>query len=117
MQLAGAVCHVTRVYVCEGESPLSPSPLWTRTGHPHGQLYIAALAKAGPGPTVGFMGAAHVCPCVCVCACGELVRQARVEIEALFDGIDFSEPLSRARFEELNIDLFRKTLEPVKNVR
>ena len=44
-------------------------------------------------------------------------HQARVEIEALFDGIDFSEPLTRARFEELNIDLFRKTLDPVKNVR
>jgi len=43
-------------------------------------------------------------------------HQARVEIEALFDGIDFSEPLTRARFEELNIDLFRKTLDPVKNV-
>lgn len=58
-----------------------------------------------------------MCAPVCACVCGELVRQARVEIEALFDGIDFSEPLSRARFEELNIDLFRKTLEPVKNVR
>jgi len=43
-------------------------------------------------------------------------HQARVEIEALYDGIDFSEPLTRARFEELNIDLFRKTLDPVKNV-
>ena len=43
-------------------------------------------------------------------------HQARVEIEALFDGIDFSEPLTRARFEELNIELFRKTLDPVKNV-
>jgi heat shock protein 5 len=43
-------------------------------------------------------------------------HQARVEIDALFDGIDFSEPLTRARFEELNADLFRKTLEPVKNV-
>jgi len=43
-------------------------------------------------------------------------HQSRVEIEALYDGIDFSEPLTRARFEELNIDLFRKTLDPVKNV-
>jgi len=43
-------------------------------------------------------------------------HQARVEIEALFDGIDFSETLTRARFEELNIDLFKKTLEPVKKV-
>ena len=41
-------------------------------------------------------------------------HQVRVEIEALFDGVDLSEPLTRARFEELNIDLFRKTLGPVK---
>ncbi|GLT28932.1 hypothetical protein SLA2020_038340 [Shorea laevis] len=41
-------------------------------------------------------------------------HQVRVEIEALFDGIDFSEPLTRARFEELNADLFKKTQGPVK---
>ena len=38
----------------------------------------------------------------------------RVEIESLFDGVDFSETLTRARFEELNADLFRKTMGPVK---
>jgi molecular chaperone DnaK (HSP70) len=38
----------------------------------------------------------------------------RVEIEALYEGIDLSEPLTRARFEELNMELFRKTLGPVK---
>lgn len=37
----------------------------------------------------------------------------RVEIESLFDGKDFSEPLTRARFEELNEDLFKKTMKPV----
>merc|ERR1712127_1066196 len=42
--------------------------------------------------------------------------QARAEIEALFDGIDFSETLTRARFEELNNDLFKKTLGPVGKV-
>ncbi|KAL0387435.1 UNVERIFIED_CONTAM: Heat shock protein BIP1 [Sesamum radiatum] len=41
-------------------------------------------------------------------------HQVRVEIESLFDGKDFSESLTRARFEELNMDLFRKTMEPVK---
>ena len=41
-------------------------------------------------------------------------HQVRVEIESLYDGIDLSEPLTRARFEELNIDLFRKTMAPVK---
>ncbi|WVZ24842.1 hypothetical protein V8G54_003386 [Vigna mungo] len=41
-------------------------------------------------------------------------HQVRVEIESLFDGVDFSEPLTRARFEELNNDLFRKTMGPVK---
>jgi heat shock protein 5 len=43
-------------------------------------------------------------------------HQARVEIEALYDGVDFSETLTRARFEELNIDLFKKTLGPVGKV-
>uniref|UniRef100_A0ACD6AME7 Uncharacterized protein n=1 Tax=Avena sativa TaxID=4498 RepID=A0ACD6AME7_AVESA len=41
-------------------------------------------------------------------------HQVRIEIESLFDGTDFSEPLTRARFEELNNDLFRKTMGPVK---
>mmetsp|Transcript_15584 Transcript_15584/g.26951 ORF Transcript_15584/g.26951 Transcript_15584/m.26951 type:complete len:662 (+) Transcript_15584:105-2090(+) len=41
-------------------------------------------------------------------------HQVRVEIEALYEGVDLSEPLTRARFEELNIELFRKTLGPVK---
>ncbi|KAJ3670692.1 hypothetical protein LUZ60_008118 [Juncus effusus] len=41
-------------------------------------------------------------------------HQVRVEIESLFDGVDFSESLTRARFEELNGDLFRKTMGPVK---
>ncbi|XP_052297858.1 heat shock 70 kDa protein BIP3-like [Citrus sinensis] len=41
-------------------------------------------------------------------------QQARVEIESLFDGVDFSEPLTRARFEELNLDLFKKVMRPVK---
>uniref|UniRef100_A0A2N9HLN5 Uncharacterized protein n=1 Tax=Fagus sylvatica TaxID=28930 RepID=A0A2N9HLN5_FAGSY len=41
-------------------------------------------------------------------------HQVRVEIESLVDGIDFSEPLTRASFEELNMDLFKKTMGPVK---
>ncbi|KAH8887697.1 glucose-regulated protein [Thozetella sp. PMI_491] len=40
----------------------------------------------------------------------------RVEIETLFDGKDFSETLTRAKFEELNMDLFKKTLKPVEQV-
>lgn len=40
-------------------------------------------------------------------------HQVRVEVESLFDGVDFSEQLTRAKFEELNVDLFRKTLGPV----
>jgi heat shock protein 5 len=43
-------------------------------------------------------------------------HQARVEIESLSEGEDFSETLTRARFEELNIDLFKKTLGPVGKV-
>merc|ERR1711861_54534 len=43
-------------------------------------------------------------------------HQVRVEIEGLFEGVDFSETLTRARFEELCIDLFKKTLTPVQKV-
>merc|ERR1711998_102051 len=42
--------------------------------------------------------------------------QVRLEIEGLFEGVDFSETLTRARFEELCIDLFKKTLTPVQKV-
>merc|ERR1712072_1128484 len=41
-------------------------------------------------------------------------HQVRVEIEGLAEGVDLSEPLTRARFEELNNNLFKKTLSPVK---
>ena len=43
-------------------------------------------------------------------------HQTKVEVEALFDGQDFSETLTRAKFEELNMDLFRSTMKPVKKV-
>jgi len=43
-------------------------------------------------------------------------HQVRVEVESLFDGEDFSESLTRAKFEELNMDLFRGTLKPVQKV-
>lgn len=41
-------------------------------------------------------------------------QQVRLEIEDLVAGYDLSETLTRARFEELNNDLFKKTLGPVK---
>ena len=41
---------------------------------------------------------------------------ARLDIEDLVPGYDFSESLTRAKFEELNADLFRKTLKPVQRV-
>lgn len=41
---------------------------------------------------------------------------ARLEIESFEGGNDFSAILTRAKFEELNIDLFQKTLEPVTQV-
>ncbi|KAG0039017.1 ATPase with role in protein import into the ER [Podila clonocystis] len=40
----------------------------------------------------------------------------RIEIDSFHDGNDFSETLSRAKFEELNMDLFKKTLKPVEQV-
>ncbi|XP_045469418.1 heat shock 70 kDa protein cognate 4 [Harmonia axyridis] len=44
--------------------------------------------------------------------------QASIEIDSLFEGIDFYTSITRARFEELNADLFRSTMEPVeKSIR
>jgi len=40
--------------------------------------------------------------------------QASIEIDSLFDGEDFYTSISRARFEEMNSDLFRGTLDPVE---
>jgi L1 cell adhesion molecule like protein len=40
--------------------------------------------------------------------------QATIEIDSLHDGIDFHATVSRARFEELNIDLFRRCMEHVE---
>merc|ERR1719431_570057 len=42
--------------------------------------------------------------------------QVRVEVESLFEGEDFSETLTRAKFEELYMDLFKGTLKPVQKV-
>ncbi|KAK7440063.1 ATPase with role in protein import into the ER [Stygiomarasmius scandens] len=43
-------------------------------------------------------------------------QSTRIEIESFEDGNDFSETLTRAKFEELNMDLFRKTMKPVEQV-
>merc|ERR1712095_151462 len=40
--------------------------------------------------------------------------QANIEIDSLFEGVDFYTSITRARFEELCSDLFRGTLEPVE---
>jgi len=40
----------------------------------------------------------------------------RIEIESFYQGEDFSESLTRAKFEELNMDLFKKTIKPVEKV-
>lgn len=42
--------------------------------------------------------------------------ETTIEIENLINGIDFSETLTRAKFESLNEDLFEKTLDTVKDV-
>merc|ERR1711992_195603 len=43
-------------------------------------------------------------------------HQVRIEVESMFEGEDFSETLTRAKFEELNMDLFRSTMKPVQKV-
>ena len=42
--------------------------------------------------------------------------QTTIEIDSLFEGIDFYTSITRARFEELCQDLFRSTMEPVEKV-
>ena len=42
--------------------------------------------------------------------------QGTIEIDSLFEGVDFVSSMTRARFEELCGDLFRKTFEPVEQV-
>ncbi|KAJ0101645.1 hypothetical protein Patl1_06343 [Pistacia atlantica] len=40
--------------------------------------------------------------------------ETTIQIDCFFNGIDFYSNISRAKFEELNMDLFRKCLEPVE---
>jgi L1 cell adhesion molecule like protein len=42
--------------------------------------------------------------------------QANIEIDALYEGVDFFSSISRARFEELCLDLFRRCIDPVEKV-
>ena len=45
-----------------------------------------------------------------------VAHQNKIEIDSLYAGLDFAETLTRAKFEELNADLFKATLRPVKKV-
>ncbi|CAM8998893.1 unnamed protein product [Rhodiola kirilowii] len=40
--------------------------------------------------------------------------QTTIEIDSLYEGIDFYATITRARFEEMNMDLFRRCMEPVE---
>jgi L1 cell adhesion molecule like protein len=42
--------------------------------------------------------------------------QTSIEIDSLYEGNDFNTLITRARFEDLNLDLFRKCIEPVEKV-
>jgi len=44
------------------------------------------------------------------------VAQATIEIDSLFDNVDFQSTITRARFEEMCADLFKNTLNPVERV-
>jgi heat shock protein 5 len=43
-------------------------------------------------------------------------QSTKIEIESFENGNDFSDTLTRAKFEELNIELFKKTMKPVEQV-
>lgn len=42
--------------------------------------------------------------------------RAQIQIDSLYEGIDFTSNITRAKFEQLCMDLFMTTLEPVKKV-
>jgi len=42
--------------------------------------------------------------------------QSSIEIDSLYEGVDFYTSITRARFEELCADLFRSTMDPVEKV-
>ena len=42
--------------------------------------------------------------------------QAHIEIDSLYEGIDFNSTITRARFEDMNQDYFQKCLAPVEKV-
>jgi L1 cell adhesion molecule like protein len=44
------------------------------------------------------------------------VTQTTVEVDSLFDGVDFSANITRARFEEINAVAFKSTVDPVEKV-
>ncbi|KAI5452545.1 Heat shock protein ssb1 [Naganishia albida] len=44
------------------------------------------------------------------------VTQTTVEVDSLFDGVDFSANITRARFEEINAAAFKSTVDPVEKV-
>jgi len=44
-------------------------------------------------------------------------HQERIGIESFCDVTDLNEPLTRAKFEELNIDLFKKCIPPVQKAK
>merc|ERR1719389_164809 len=42
--------------------------------------------------------------------------QAHIEIDSLYDGVDFNATITRARFEDLNMDYFKKCMDPCEKV-
>ena len=42
--------------------------------------------------------------------------QAQIEIDSLYEGLDYNTVITRARFEDMNMDYFRKCMEPVQQV-
>ena len=42
--------------------------------------------------------------------------QAQIEIDSLYEGLDYNTVITRAKFEDMNMDYFRKCMEPVEQV-
>ena len=81
--------------------------------------YFVAMLKSKSGVDIGKdQRALARLRKACEAAKRQLSSQpeARVEVDSLTEGFDFSEKITRAKFEELNAELFKNTLKPVRRV-
>jgi heat shock protein 1/8 len=80
------------------------------------EFFVAEFKRKHKRDIVGNKKSLRRLRTACECAKRTLSSsaQATIEIDSLYEGIDFYTSITRARFEELCASLFRRTLEPVQ---